>query len=60
LGKAYTRREMRKLFDQFQIVEQKSFETWRPRLSGFANRILVGLGRRFGFYIVTRARKPMR
>jgi len=60
LGKAYTRRQMRKFLGRFEIVEQRSFETWRPRLSGFANRVLVGLGSRFGFYVVTRARKPMR
>jgi ubiquinone/menaquinone biosynthesis C-methylase UbiE len=58
LGKAYTRREAREFFSGFEILEQRTFETWRPRLSSMTNRILLGLGPRFGFYLVTRARKP--
>jgi len=58
LGKAYTRGEVRNLFRGFEILEQRSYDTYRPRLPATANRILLGLGRRFGFYLVTRARKP--
>jgi len=57
LGKAYTRREVRQFFSGFDILDQRTFETWRPHLSGLSNRILLALGRRFGFYLVTRARK---
>ncbi len=58
LGKAYTRGQVRALFDGFEILEQKCYDTWRPHLGTTANRILLGLGGRFGFYLVTRARKP--
>ncbi len=58
LGKAYTRGEVRKLFRGFEVIEQKSYDTWRPHLGRVANRVLLGLGSRFGFYLVTRARKP--
>jgi len=58
LGKAYTRDEVRDLFEGFEILEQRSYDTYRPRLPDLANRILLGLGKRFGFYLITRARKP--
>jgi ubiquinone/menaquinone biosynthesis C-methylase UbiE len=59
LGKAYTRGEVRRLFSGFEILEQKTYDTWRPRLPGVVNRLLLLLGRRFGFYLVTRARRPV-
>lgn len=58
LGKAYTRGQVRALFREFDIVEQRTYETFRPRRTALANRILLALGSRFGFYLVTRARKP--
>jgi ubiquinone/menaquinone biosynthesis C-methylase UbiE len=58
LGRAYSRREARGLFRGMDILEQRSYETYRPRLGRTANRVLLALGRRFGFYLVTRARKP--
>lgn len=58
LGKAYTRREVRRFLDGFEILDQASYDTWRPHLGTASNRILLGLGSRFGFYLVTRARKP--
>jgi ubiquinone/menaquinone biosynthesis C-methylase UbiE len=58
LGKAYTRRQVRELFEEFEIIDQKSYETWRPHLGAMTNRVLIGLGKRFGFYLVTRVRTP--
>jgi len=58
LGKAYSRKQVRAFFEGFEILEQKSYDPWRPHLGRTANRILVGLGSRLGFYLVTRARKP--
>jgi ubiquinone/menaquinone biosynthesis C-methylase UbiE len=58
LGKAYTRRQVRSLFEGFDVLDQRAYDTYRPRLAPLANRILLGLGERFGFYLVTRARKP--
>jgi ubiquinone/menaquinone biosynthesis C-methylase UbiE len=58
LGKAYTRGQVRALFREFDIMEQRTYETFRPRRTALANRILLALGSRFGFYLVTRARKP--
>jgi len=49
---------VRDLFEGFEILEQRSYDTYRPRLPDLANRILLGLGKRFGFYLITRARKP--
>ncbi len=59
LGKAYTRAQVRDLFRGFEILEQKSYDTWRPHLGTASNRLLLRLGRRYGFYLVTRARKPV-
>ncbi len=58
LGKAYTRKQVRGLFQGFEVLDQRSYDTWRPHLGAAANRVLLGLGKRFGFYVVTRARKP--
>jgi hypothetical protein len=58
LGRAYSRGAVRRLFAGMEILEQQSYETYRPRLGRAANRLLLALGRRFGFYLVTRARKP--
>jgi len=60
LGKAYSRREVRHLLEGFEIIDQRSYETWRPRLGRTSNRVLLALGRRFGFYLITRARKASR
>jgi hypothetical protein len=60
LGKAYSRGEVRDLLRGFEILEQRTYETTRPRLGSAQNRVLLALGRRFGFYLVTRARKPAR
>jgi ubiquinone/menaquinone biosynthesis C-methylase UbiE len=58
LGKAYTRRQVRRFFEGFEILDQKSYDTWRPHLGRVTNQILLSMGKRFGFYLVTRARKP--
>ena len=58
LGKAYTRKQVRDLFQGFEILDQRSYDTFRPRLPAWANRALLRLGKQFGFYLVTRARKP--
>lgn len=60
LGKAYTRSQVRRLFAGFEILEQRTYDTWRPHLGALTNRILLRLGTRFGFYLITRARKPVR
>lgn len=59
LGKAYTRAQVRELFAGFDVVDQRSYDPWRPHLGATSNRILCTLGRRFGFYLVTRAKKPV-
>jgi ubiquinone/menaquinone biosynthesis C-methylase UbiE len=57
LGKAYTRKQVRNLFQGFDIIDQRSYDTFRPRLPAAANRALLLLGKQFGFYLITRARK---
>jgi ubiquinone/menaquinone biosynthesis C-methylase UbiE len=59
LGKAYTRKQVRNLFQGFDIIDQRTYETFRPRLPEAANRTLLRLGKQFGFYLITRARKPL-
>ncbi len=58
LGKAYSGAEVRRFFEGFQVLEQRSWDPWRPHLGRTANAVLIRLGRRLGFYLVTRARKP--
>ena len=57
LGRAYSRKETRAFFQGFRVLEQKSYDTWRPHLGTTANNILLRLGKQFGFYLVTRAQK---
>jgi ubiquinone/menaquinone biosynthesis C-methylase UbiE len=58
LGRAYTRREVRDMFQGLDILDQHAYDTWRPHLGTLSNRILLAAGSRLGFYLVTRARKP--
>jgi ubiquinone/menaquinone biosynthesis C-methylase UbiE len=57
LGKAFNRRQVRRFFAGFDVVDQKAHDTWRPHLGTASNRLLLRLGPWFGFYLVTRARK---
>lgn len=58
LGKAFSKKQTRDLIPGMRVESQKTFETYRPRLGTLPNKILLGLGGRFGFYLVTRATKP--
>jgi ubiquinone/menaquinone biosynthesis C-methylase UbiE len=58
LGKAYTAGEVRQLFHRFEDLKLTTYDPYRPRLPGFLNRILTSVGRRYGFWLLIRGRKP--
>lgn len=59
LGKAYTRREFREMFRGFRDVTLASYDPTRPRLPRLVDRFLATLGRRYGFWMLIRGRKPL-
>ncbi len=57
LGKAYTRSEVRSMFSRFENLEFETHDPHRPRQGALMNRILLGLGRRYGFWLIFHGNK---
>lgn len=58
LGKAYTRSEVAEMFRDFSGLRFSTWDPWRPRMPKFANDILLGLARRYGFWLLIQGTKP--
>ena len=57
LGKAYTQAEVLAMFKDFADLKLSTWDPWRPRMPKFMNDLLLGLAKRYGFWLLIRGRK---